>query len=85
SKHSSQQIVDSQHPIRAIRTNDAVMTQQVINDLFNQGIFATGLCYPSVPRGEARVRVQITASHSLEQIQKLSASLGTVIKSTEKI
>ena len=40
-------------------------------DLYDEGIYVVGFYYPVVPKGQARIRVQISAAHSKEQINRL--------------
>jgi len=68
------ELVMSEHPLVCILTINSVTTQRMVDMLFQDGIFATGLCYPSVPRDQARIRMQISALHTEDHIdQALSA------------
>jgi len=51
--------------------NDAELSQQMSRDLYDEGIYVVGFYYPVVPKGQARIRVQISAAHSREQISRL--------------
>ncbi len=57
-------------PIIPIMLYDAPLAQQMAAKLYEQGIYVTGFYYPVVPKGEARIRVQISAAHSQEQLDK---------------
>ncbi|MBN1196243.1 MAG: glycine C-acetyltransferase [Candidatus Aminicenantes bacterium] len=62
------------HPIVPILfrrfENDAVMAQQFARKLYNNGVYAVGFFFPVVPRGQARIRVQISAGHTEAHIDK---------------
>ena len=49
---------------------DAKLAQNIAYDMLNKGIYVIGFSYPVVPKGEARIRVQISAGHSKEQIDR---------------
>lgn len=49
--------------------NDAKLSQQFANELLAEGIYVIGFYFPVVPRGKSRIRVQLSAAHSKEQIQ----------------
>lgn len=57
-------------PIIPIMLYDAPLAQQMAAKLYEQGIYVTGFYYPVVPKGEARIRVQISAAHTQEQLDK---------------
>jgi len=48
--------------------NDAQLAQDFANALLEEGIYVIGFSFPVVPKGQARIRVQISAAHSLENI-----------------
>jgi glycine C-acetyltransferase len=58
------------HPIIPIMLYDADIAQKMSSDLLEEGIYVIGFYYPVVPQGKARIRVQISASHSNEQLDK---------------
>lgn len=61
-------LIESIHPIVPILfrkfDNDAQLAQQMAKDLYDEGIYVVGFSYPVVPKGQARIRVQISAAHS---------------------
>jgi glycine C-acetyltransferase len=59
------------HPIVAVMLFDAQLAQEFARQLSDLGIFAPGFFYPVVPMGQARVRVQLSAAHTLEQLDKV--------------
>ncbi len=52
------------HPITPIMLYDAKLAQAMARDLLDEGIYAIGFSYPVVPKGQARIRVQISAAHT---------------------
>ncbi|MBH30700.1 MAG: glycine C-acetyltransferase [Candidatus Marinimicrobia bacterium] len=56
------------HPIVPIMLGDAKLAQNMAADLLAQGIYVIGFSFPVVPKGEARIRVQISAAHSQEHL-----------------
>ena len=52
------------HPIVPIMLGDAKLAQEMSAKLLQEGVYAIGFFYPVVPKGEARIRVQISAAHS---------------------
>ena len=56
------------HPIVPIMLGDERRTVEMARSVNQRGIFAVGFSYPVVPRGEARIRVQISAAHTREQL-----------------
>jgi glycine C-acetyltransferase len=51
-------------------TGDAVLAQQLASELMKHGVYVTAFSFPVVPRGQARVRTQMSAAHSREQLDK---------------
>jgi len=62
------QIKDGVHPIVPIMLGEATLAVDMAEDLLKQGIYVIGFSYPVVPLGEARIRVQISAAHSREDL-----------------
>ena len=58
------------HPIVPIMLYDANIAQIMSEKLLDEGIYVVGFFYPVVPKGQARIRVQISAAHSLDNIDK---------------
>jgi glycine C-acetyltransferase len=57
-------------PITPIMLGEAPLAQQFSRELFEAGLFAMAIGFPTVPRGKARIRVMISASHSKEDLDK---------------
>ncbi len=58
------------HPIVPIMLGDAKLASDVARDLLGEGIYVIGFSYPVVPKGEARIRVQISAGHEREHLDR---------------
>ena len=69
------------HPIVPVMIGDAKLSKDLANDLLSQNIYVVGFSFPVVPKGEARIRVQISASHTKNQINQ---ALEAFKKSGEK-
>lgn len=63
-------IVPGSHPIVPIMLYDAQLAQDFAKKLLEEGIYVIGFFYPVVPKGKARIRVQLSAAHELDQIKK---------------
>ena len=63
-------IVDGTHPIVPIMLYDAVIAKNMSNSLLERGIYVVGFYFPVVPKDKARIRVQLSAGHSKEQLDK---------------
>jgi len=63
-------IQEGVHPIVPIMLGDEKLTVEMARRLNERGIFVVGFSYPVVPRGQARIRVQISASHTREQLER---------------
>ncbi|MEQ8186541.1 MAG: glycine C-acetyltransferase [Candidatus Eremiobacterota bacterium] len=71
-------IKEGEHPIVPIMLGDAKLAQDMASDLLEEGIYVTGFFYPVVPKGEARIRVQISAGHTMEHLNKAIAAFTRV-------
>jgi glycine C-acetyltransferase len=60
----------SMTPITPIMLGEAPLAQQFSRELFEEGIFAMAIGFPTVPRGKARIRVMISAAHTREDLEK---------------
>ncbi|MGB0379011.1 MAG: glycine C-acetyltransferase [Cellvibrionales bacterium] len=63
-------IPEGSHPIVPVMLGDAVLAQTMSARLLELGIFAIGFFYPVVPQGKARIRVQISAGHTLDDLDR---------------
>ena len=60
----------SETPITPVMLGEAKLAQQFSRELFEAGVFAMALGYPTVPQGKARIRVMISAAHSQGDLNK---------------
>lgn len=63
-------IIPGEHPIVPIMLYEAPLAQQFAADLLDDGIYVIGFFFPVVPKGKARIRVQISAGHDIEDLDK---------------
>ncbi|MEK7084375.1 MAG: glycine C-acetyltransferase [Patescibacteria group bacterium] len=68
----------SVHPIVPIMLGDGKVAADMARDMLDEGIYVIGFSYPVVPMGKARIRVQISAAHTKEQIDQLVAAFVTL-------
>ena len=61
-------IVPGEHPIVPIMLGDAVLAQKMANLLLEKGIYVIGFSFPVVPKGQARIRTQISAAHTKQDL-----------------
>ena len=59
---------------------DAPLAQQFANKLLDEGVYVIGFFYPVVPQGKARIRVQISAGHETEHLDRAIAAFTKVGK-----
>jgi glycine C-acetyltransferase len=64
------QIVEGTHPIVPVMLGDARLAQNVAKDMLEEGIYVVGFSYPVVPKGQARIRVQLSAAHTRDQVDR---------------
>lgn len=69
------------HPIVPIMLYDAVLAQTMATQLLDEGIYVTGFFFPVVPKGTARIRVQISAAHDQTHLDKAIAAFVKTGKS----
>jgi len=71
-------IKPTQSGICAVMFGDAKLSQEVAARLLNEGIYVIGFYFPVVPKGEARIRVQLSAAHTHDHLVKAVAAFGKV-------
>lgn len=67
-----------EHPIVPIMLGEARLAVEFARRLLEEGIYVIGFCYPVVPQGQARIRVQLSAGHTVEQIDRAVEAFGKV-------
>ncbi len=68
------------HPIIPIMLGDAKLAHDMARDLLAEGIYVIGFSYPVVPKGQARIRVQVSAAHKKEHLDKAIAAFTKIGK-----
>ena len=63
-------LVPGEHPIAPVMLGDATLAAKFAEKLLERGVYVIGFSYPVVPMGKARIRTQMTAGHSLEQLDR---------------
>ena len=71
-------IKPTQSAICAVMLYDAPLSQRMAAKLLEEGIYVTGFYYPVVPKGQARIRVQVSAGHTTEQLDRCIAAFTKV-------
>ena len=66
------------HPIVPVMLGDAILAQRMSEKLLQHGIYAIGFFFPVVPQGKARIRTQISAAHTREDLDKAIAAFAAV-------
>ena len=69
------------HPITPVMLGDAEIAQKMSAALLDEGLYAVGFFYPVVPKGQARIRLQLTSEHTREQLDKALEIFAKVGKS----
>lgn len=67
-------IKPSESAIAALMLYDAVLSQKFAAELQKENIYVTGFYYPVVPKGQARIRIQLSAAHTREQLDRAIAA-----------
>ena len=78
-------IKPGEHPIVPIMLYDAVLSQKMADALLEKGIYVIGFYFPVVPKGQARIRVQISAAHERHHLDKAIQAFTEVGKALEVI
>lgn len=78
-------IIDGESAIVPVMLYDAKLSQDMANRLLEKGVYVIGFFFPVVPKGEARIRVQLSAAHTKEQLDKAIAAFIEVGKELKVI
>jgi glycine C-acetyltransferase len=68
------------HPIIPVMLGDAALAKRMAERLLQEGIYVVGFSFPVVPRGQARIRTQMSAAHEPEHIERAVAAFAKVGK-----
>jgi glycine C-acetyltransferase len=71
-------VLPGEHPIVPVIVGDAALATKMADALLERGIYVIGFSYPVVPRGAARIRVQVSAAHSREDLEAAVAAFKDV-------
>ena len=71
---------DGDHPIVPVMLGDAKLAQKMSKKLLEKGIYAIGFFFPVVPKGKARIRTQISAAHTKDNLDKAIATFSSTYK-----
>ncbi len=71
-------LVPGHHPIIPVMLGDASIATRMADRLLQEGIYVVGFSYPVVPKGQARIRLQLSAAHTRAQLERAVAAFATV-------
>ena len=71
-------LVPGSHAIIPVMLGDAALAQQMANRLLDEGVYVVGFSFPVVPRGQARIRTQMSAAHEPGHIERAVAAFAKV-------
>ncbi len=74
------QLKPGDHPIIPVMLGDAALATRMADALLQKGIYVIGFSYPVVPQGQARIRIQMSAAHTPEQVDRAIAAFAEVGK-----
>jgi glycine C-acetyltransferase len=63
------ELLDGEHAIIPVMFGDAVVAAKIADEMLNNGVFVTAFSFPVVPKGVARIRVQLSAAHSADDVE----------------
>jgi glycine C-acetyltransferase len=73
-------ILDGVHPIVPVMIGDAALAGKVAQAMLAEGIYVIGFSYPVVPQNKARIRTQVSAAHSIEQLAHAASAFERSIQ-----
>jgi glycine C-acetyltransferase len=69
-RHAGFEVPEGTHPIAPVMLGDARLAARMAERLLELGVYVIGFSYPVVPKGAARIRVQLSAAHTREQVER---------------
>ena len=63
-------MIDGEHPIVPVMLGDALLSQKMAEMLFDLGVYVAGFFFPVVPKGQARIRTQMNAAFTTEDLDQ---------------
>ncbi len=76
------QLLPGEHPIIPVMFGDAALATHMADALLANGVYVIGFSYPVVPQGKARIRVQVSAAHTPEELDFAAARFNSVSKTS---
>ncbi|MBO9450508.1 glycine C-acetyltransferase [Tropicibacter sp. R16_0] len=73
-------LLEGEHPIIPVMLGEATLAQEMASKLFDEGVYVSGFFFPVVPRGKARIRTQMNAALTREDLDRALAAFGKVGK-----
>ena len=73
-------LVPGEHPIIPVMLGDAKVAAEFARRLLDEGVYVIGFSFPVVPQGKARIRTQMSAAHTREQLDRAVAAFTKVGK-----
>jgi glycine C-acetyltransferase len=67
-----------EHPIIPVMLGDAALAADMANRLLREGVYVVGFSFPVVPKGQARIRTQMSAAHTREQLDRALSAFGKI-------
>ena len=67
-------LLAGEHPITPVMFGDAVVAGRIAEQMLEHGVYVIAFSYPVVPQGKARIRVQLSAAHSTEDVETCVAA-----------
>ena len=74
-------VLPGEHPIVPIMIGDAALASRIADAMLERGVYVVGFSYPVVPQGKSRIRTQISAAHTREDLEFAVDAFGQVMKS----
>jgi glycine C-acetyltransferase len=71
-------IVPGEHPIVPVMLGDAALASRMADAMLDEGVYVIGFSYPVVPQGKARIRTQVSAAHSRDDLERAIAAFDAV-------
>jgi glycine C-acetyltransferase len=71
-------LLPGEHPIVPVMLGDAALASRFADALLGKGVYVVGFSYPVVPQGKARIRVQVSAAHTPEELEFAARQFGEV-------
>ncbi|WP_144712153.1 glycine C-acetyltransferase [Curtobacterium pusillum] len=79
------ELLPGEHPIVPVMFHDAALTARIADEIQARGIYVTAFSYPVVPKGRARIRVQLSAAHTEEQVGRCVAAFSEARAAAEPV